>query len=202
MKSDSKVFSVLANAGGVLGKSLIAGFAGTVAITISQMIEMQITKRNMSNAPVIVGGKTLGVEPRKKAVEEKEKANSQEDKASEKVQQQVAQNKEKFSQIMHFGYGTGWGVFRGALDVAGLRGPIASAAHFGAIWGTAQVMLPTVAGSKPINKWPAGQIAIDVLHHSVYAFAAGAVYDGMRRAESTSSEKKSKFCLSKIFRCS
>lgn len=181
--AEDTFFTGLSKAGGALGKGIIAGFAGTVAITISQMIEMQITKRSMSNAPVVVGGKTLGVEPRGQAELEKEKVQSEEDEASEEVQQKVEANQEKFGQLMHFGYGTGWGVFRGALDLAGLHGPLADLTHFGAIWGAAQVMLPAAAGSPPITEWSAKEIAIDVMHHAVYACAVGLTYDAMRKAE-------------------
>lgn len=181
--AENTFFTGLAKAGGALGKGLIAGFAGTVAITISQMIEMQITKREMSNAPVTVAGKALGVEPRGQAQQEKEKAQSDSDEASERVQQKVEANAGKFGQLMHFSYGTGWGVFRGALDLAGVRGPLADLSHFAAIWGAAQVMLPAAAGTPPITQWSAKEIAIDVMHHAVYACAVGLTYDAMRKAE-------------------
>lgn len=84
---------------------------------------------------------------------------------------------------MHFSYGTGWGVFRGALDLTGVHGAVADLVHFGAIWGAAQVMLPAAAGSPPITEWSPKQIAMDVMHHAVYACAAGLTYDAMRRAE-------------------
>lgn len=183
MTDNSVFFSSLAKAGGAIGKGLVAGFAGTVAITISQMIEMQITHRESSNAPVVVGGKALGVETRGKAAQEKEKAQSGTDEASEEVKEKVEANEGKFAQIMHFSYGTGWGVFRGALDLAGLHGPLADLTHFGAIWGAAQVMLPAAAGSPPITKWAPKTIAIDVMHHAVYACAVGLTYDAMRKAE-------------------
>ena len=192
MSGSNVFFSSLANAGGALGKGLIAGFAGTVAITISQMIEMQITNRSMSNAPAKVGGKTLGVEPRGKAEQAKEKAQSDDDKVSESVEQKVEANQERFAQIMHFSYGTGWGVFRGALDLAGLHGPLADLVHFGAIWGTAQVMLPANDVSKPITEWTPKQIAVDVFHHAVYACATGLVYKAMRDAEKKK-KKKNRF---------
>lgn len=191
MTDNSALFSTLAKAGGALGKGLIAGFAGTVAITISQMIEMQITKREMSNAPVAVGGKVLGVEPRGKARQEKEKAQSDGDEASEEVQQKVTANEQKLSQIIHFSYGTGWGVFRGALDMAGVQCPLADLFLFGAIWGTEQVMLPSVAGSPPITQWSPKQIAIDVMHHAVYACAVGLTYDAMKKTEKI--KRKSSF---------
>jgi hypothetical protein len=177
MTNNSEFFTSLAKIGGALGKGLIAGFAGTVAITISQMIEMQITNRSMSNAPVTVGGKALGVEPRGKAELEKEKENSNKDE--EKLKEKVEASKGRFSQIIHITYGTSWGLCRGVLDLAGIRGIPASLIHFGAVWGTEQIMLPAAGASKPITKWPAKQIASDVLHHVVYTIAAGAVYDAM-----------------------
>lgn len=99
-------------------------------------------------------------------------------------------NQQKFNRLVHFSYGTNWGVFRGALDLAGLHGPLADLVHFGAIWGTAQVMLPSATQTPPITEWSAKQIAIDVLHHAVYACAAGLTYKAMRDAEK---KKKRKF---------
>ncbi len=177
--SSNTFFNTLSVAGGAIGRGLIAGLAGTVAITISQMIEMQITGRGASNAPVTVAGKALGVEPKGEAELEVEKQNGDSDKDEEQLEEKVEANEGKFSQIMHYSYGTGWGVFRGALDLAGLRGPVATLVHFGGVWGAAQVMLPAAGASKPITEWPAGQIASDVLHHAVYAIAAGLVYDAM-----------------------
>jgi hypothetical protein len=46
MSNNTGFFASLAKVSGVLGKGLIAGFAGTAAITLSQMIEMQITGRH------------------------------------------------------------------------------------------------------------------------------------------------------------
>ncbi|MGK7389663.1 MAG: hypothetical protein ACNS60_04905 [Candidatus Cyclobacteriaceae bacterium M2_1C_046] len=181
MRGNSAFFSSLAKVANSLGKGLIAGFAGTVAITISQMIEMQITKRSMSDAPVKVGGDVLGVEPKGKAELEKKKQASDQNKSPKKVKETVEANKEKFSQLMHFGYGTGWGVARSTLDLMGVQGLTASMIHFGGIWGTAAVMLPAKNAAPPITEWPAKEIAIDALHHAVYAFATGIVYDAMKK---------------------
>lgn len=177
--SDNKFFISLSKVGGAIGRGLIAGLAGTVAITISQMIEMKLNGRGSSDAPMKVAGKALGVEPRGKAdlkaAQAEDNNNQQEDKLEEKVEA----NKERFSQLIHFAYGASWGVARGVLDLAGLRGAPASLAHFGAVWGTALVMLPAAGAAKPVTKWPGDQLAIDILHHAVYAAAAGAVYDAM-----------------------
>jgi hypothetical protein len=44
-------------------------------------------------------------------------------------------------------YGTAWGIFRGALDVAGLRGVAASLVHLIAVLGAEQALLPVYAGA-------------------------------------------------------
>ena len=45
-----------AEVAGAIGKGLMAGAAGTLAITLSQMIEMKITKRKPSTAPADAAG--------------------------------------------------------------------------------------------------------------------------------------------------
>lgn len=188
--SDKKLFIGLSKAGGALGRGLIAGFAGTVAITISQMIEMKITGRGQSDAPMTVAGKVMGVEPRGKAALETEKQKEGSDQEEDKLEEKVEENKGKFSQIIHFTYGTSWGICRGVLDLVGLRGASACLIHFGAIWGAEQVMLPAAGAAKPITKWPAKQIASDVLHHAIYAIAAGAVYDAMPKGHYGSRKRR------------
>ncbi len=135
-----------------VGKGLLAGLIGTAAITASTMIEMKLRKRAPSSAPAEAAGKVLGVEP----VNEEEKA--------------------RFSNLVHWGYGAMWGVARGILGTAGLNGPAATMAHFGAVWGAALVMLPALEVSPPVEEWKAEALAIDALHHLVYSTATGLAY--------------------------
>jgi hypothetical protein len=172
-------FSSMSKAGNILGKGLIAGLFGTVAITISQLIEMKITKRDESTAPVKVGGEVMGVEPKGLADQEKQKSKSENGEASKFTKEVVETNEQRFGQLMHFGYGTSWGVARGLLNATGLHGWPATLIHFGAVWSTALIMLPKTGASEPITKWTPQQITIDVLHHAVYAITAGIVYDKM-----------------------
>ena len=183
MPDNTAVFKPLAKAGGAIGKGLLAGFAGTVAMTLAQMVEMKITGRSMSTMPADVGGKALGVEPRGKADLEKEKATSGNGDAPEDLKTEMEANQERFNMIMHLSYGSSWGIARGALDLAGMRGLPASLVHFGAVWATAQVMLPAATKTPPITEWSPRQIASDAFFHAVYALAAGAVYDAMSKAE-------------------
>lgn len=114
-----------------MGAVLLQALQVLWAITISQMIEMKITGRGQSNAPMMVAGKALGVEPKGKAALEVEKQKNDSGKDGEQLEEKVEANKGKFSQIIHFTYGTSWGICRGVLDLAGLRGVPATLLHFG-----------------------------------------------------------------------
>jgi hypothetical protein len=141
--------------GSAIGKGLLAGIAATAAITLSQMIEMKITKREASDAPVKVAEDTAGIKPA------------------------TPQEKQQLSQELHWSYGTAWGVARGLIGLTGLKGIPATLVHFGAVWGTALIMLPKHDAAKPIYEQEPKTIAIDALHHGVYAIAAGLVYDAL-----------------------
>ena len=135
------------------GKGLFAGLAGTLAITASQMIEMKIRGREPSSSPADAAGKVLGVAPTGE------------------------EEKQRFSQIVHFGYGTAWGGVRGLLAAMGLPAPAATAIHFAAVSGAAMIMLPALKVAPPVSEWGTEEIAVNTLHHLVYALAAGAAYE-------------------------
>ncbi|MBD1392206.1 hypothetical protein [Mucilaginibacter glaciei] len=141
--------------GSAIGKGLLAGIAATAAMTLSQMIEMKITKREPSDATLKVAEETAGVKPASR------------------------EEKTQLSNEIHWSYGTAWGVARGLIGLTGLKGIPAALVHFGAVWGTAVIMLPKHDASKPINEQKPKDIAIDVLHHGVYAVTAGLVYDAL-----------------------
>ena len=136
-----------------IGKGLVAGFAGTVAMTASSTLEQHLRKRAASQAPAAATAKVLGI-----AEFESEAA------------------KQRFSFLSHWGYGTGWGVVRAAFGAV-LPPRAATAAHLAAIWGNEQVMLPALDVAPPITMWGGKEIAIDAWHHVVYATATGAAYE-------------------------
>lgn len=145
--------NALGEIGSALGRGLLAGISATAVMTISQMIEMKITKREPSDAPVKVAEDTVGVEPATKA------------------------DTEKLSQELHWAYGTSWGIARGLIGLTGLKGLPATLVHFTAVWGTSLIMLPMHKAAKPITKQKPQDIAVDAFHHAVYAITAGVVYD-------------------------
>lgn len=152
-----KKSSAVADLGTAIGVGLLAGLAGTAAITVSQMIEMKITGRKPSNTPVEAVSKVLDMD----AVSEEKKP--------------------KVSERIHWAYGTTWGVARGVLSLIGLKGRTADLAHFASVWGASLVMLPKLKLAPPIQEEEPKMIAIDILHHAVYAIAAGLVYDAILR---------------------
>lgn len=154
MKSSSHESTALGKLGAAVGKGLIAGLAGTVAITISQMIEMKITNRKPSNAPADAVEKALHIEA-------------------------TPGNKEDFSNEVHWMYGTSWGVMRGLLSLAGITGFAATTLHLASIWGTAATIQPQLDIAPPLSEWDPKDIAIDIFHHAVYAIVAGLVYDAI-----------------------
>lgn len=111
-----------------VGKGLFAGAIGTAAMTASSTLEMKLQNRTGSSAPA-AAAKVLGVKP----VDEQAEA--------------------RFANIVHWGYGIGWGSVRGLLGVAGLSGPAATVAHFATVWGSEQVMLPALDVAPPITEW-------------------------------------------------
>jgi hypothetical protein len=136
-----------------IGKGLLAGFAGTAAMTISSTLEARLRGRPASSAPARATAKVLGIK---------------------EFEDDVAHA--RFSDLSHWGYGTGWGIVRGLLGATGMPAGTATALHGGAVWGSAQVALPAMEIAPPVVFWPREEIAIDLLHHAVYAAATGAAF--------------------------
>jgi hypothetical protein len=136
-----------------IGRGLVAGVAGTAAMTISSTVEARLRGRAFSTAPARATAKALGI------------ASFDSDLAQA-----------RWNDLSHWGYGTGWGVLRGLLGATGLSPRAATVAHGAAIYGAAQVTLPALEVVPPSIFWGAREVAIDAFHHAVYAAATGAAY--------------------------
>ena len=137
-----------------IGRGLVAGFAGTAAMTVSSTLEAKVRGREPSSAPARATAKVLGI----KEFED-------------------ARASARFNDISHWGYGTSWGVLSGLLAASGMTPKAASAAHGAAIYGAAQVTLPALDIAPPAVFWSKREIGIDAFHHAVYAAATGAAYE-------------------------
>ncbi len=149
-----------------IGRGLIAGLAGTAAITISSTIEMKLRKRPASTTPGKVGGKVLGVKPRNQ------------------------EGMKRFSNAIHWDYGMSWGLFLTVTDLLGMQQTPASIAHFATVWGAALAILPAADAAKPITEWSTEEIAIDILHHALYAAAAGLTYNALLPSNENTEESE------------
>jgi hypothetical protein len=135
-----------------VGAGLFAGPAGTAAMTVSSTIEGRLRKRGASAAPADAAGKVLGVQPRNPA------------------------GRARFSNVVHWSYGTSWGAARGLIGTTGLSGGPATAVHFAVVWGWSLVMLPALRVAPPPWQQPPLELGIDALHHVVYAGATSAAW--------------------------
>src|SRR3954465_7134892 len=141
-----------------IGRGLVAGVVGTAAMTVSSTVEAKLRRRPFSTAPADAAAKVLGIRG-----STAEAAHS------------------RFSNLVHWGYGTGWGLPRALLGMNGRSAPRATAAHLAALGGSGEVMLPGVSVAPPIRFWGREEIAIDGFHHAVYALSTAAAYEALKR---------------------
>jgi hypothetical protein len=141
-----------------IGRGLVAGLAGTAAMTISSTLEARLRGRPPSTAPARATAKMLGIK---------------------EFDSDLA--RARFNDLSHWGYGTGWGIVRGLLAAAGLSPKAATLAHGAAVYGAEQVTLPALDVAPPAIFWSKQEIAIDAFHHAVYAAATGLAYQLIER---------------------
>ncbi|HLL69302.1 MAG TPA: hypothetical protein VK453_26845 [Micromonosporaceae bacterium] len=141
---------------GAVGRGMIAGAVGTVAMTVTQRAEMALTDRKPSTVPGQVGAHLIpGRDPDNDA----------------DVQQLNAG--------VHWGHGISMGAVRGLLRAAGLSGPAASAAHFALLWVSDVVLYKSLGIAEAPWRWTGREITTDLAHKGVYAAVTGAAYDAL-----------------------
>jgi hypothetical protein len=142
-----------------IGNGLAAGAVGTAFMTVSTTIEMRLRSRPPSDVPARAAAKVLGMQPTGEAAQK------------------------RFATLVDWGYGTGWGAVRGLIGALGLEGRSACLLFFCEVWGSELVMLPALdIGVPPVWRWGGEEVAIDALHHVVYATATSLAYERLERA--------------------
>ena len=144
-------------AAGNLGKGLVAGVLGTIAITISQQIEMEKSGRQPSNTPILAAQKVFQINP----------------------QNEIAEK--KLNNMVHYAYGTSLGLIRGILSILGIKGIIATLMHISIVQALSMIILPKLKIAPPASEWDRKTILNELMHHSVYGIAAGLSFDWMNR---------------------
>jgi len=142
-----------------IGKGLVAGAAGTVAITASQLLAQRVLGQEESSAPADAVEKLIGVEPKDEGA------------------------KRRLGMLTHFVYGAGWGIPRALMELFGLRGWSATGVHFGMVQGSG-TMLPALDIGPAPTEIPPKELGIEAVHHAVYAVTTGLVLEAIdRRSE-------------------
>lgn len=142
---------VLGRLADAVGRGILAGAAGTVAMTASGTVERIVREGARGAPPAEAAGPAGGIEP---PVDEEAEV--------------------PLSNLARWAYGIGWGAVRGLLAPLGPVG--ATAAHLALVWGTALAMLPRLGVAPSARGWSAAELGIDLLHHAVYATATGLAY--------------------------
>jgi hypothetical protein len=137
-------------------RGLAAGFAGTVALTVSQRIEMSLTGRPPSDLPAQVAEGMLGIRPR-------------------------GRRREQVAFATHWVNNTASGLGRAALGAVGLRGASAAAGTFILYLGGGALLFSRLDLAPPPWSRGAGPLAVDAIHAGVYAVATSTVYELLER---------------------
>lgn len=130
---------------GRIGIGLVAGAVGTAAMTLLQMIEMKMTGREPSTTPAEAVDELADIAP-----EDEEK-------------------RERFSNLVHWSYGSSLGAVRGILASTALSPVVADSVFLGSVWGAQLIFLPALGMTAPPTEWGAKALAKDFGHHFVYA---------------------------------
>jgi hypothetical protein len=138
-----------------LWQGLVAGAAGTAAMTVGEKLEQRLTGRPSSYVPARVLARLTG------------------------LPEQPGRQPVTLNWAMHYGQGALAGVVRSLMAQAGLRGPVASA-KFTVVRLTNDQILENATGvGAPPQTWPRQELVVDVLHKTVYAFVTGLVADAL-----------------------
>nr|CAK50947.1 conserved hypothetical protein [Streptomyces ambofaciens]CAK51185.1 conserved hypothetical protein [Streptomyces ambofaciens] len=138
-----------------LWQGLVAGTAGVLAMTLGEKAEQRLSGRRDSHVPARTLERLTG------------------------MREYPGRQPVPVNLAMHVGQGALLGVLRSVMAHAGLRGPWSSAKFTVVRLTTDQILENATGVGAPPQTWPRRELVVDVLHKSVYAFAAGVVADAL-----------------------
>jgi hypothetical protein len=138
---------------GAIGLGLLAGTVGTVALTLAEKIEMQISGRELSTVPGQVGAKVIGRDAQ--------------------ADPQVA---ERLNPVVHWVHGISMGAVRGLLGFAGLGFLPATGVFFLVVWGGDVLLYRALGIAKMPWSWSGPELAADLWGKGVYVVATSAAF--------------------------
>jgi hypothetical protein len=145
---------------GALGKGLVAGAAGTAAMTAYQAAVANARDSEPSTIPAEVAKRVVrGVLHRDVSEERTELLNN----------------------AMHWAYGTGWGGIYGLAQATIHARTVRHGVVFGAlVWGASLVQLPAMQLAPPVWDTPPAEAGLDASYHLVYGVAVASAFAALR----------------------
>jgi hypothetical protein len=149
----------------VAARGAAAGAAGTVAMTLGELLEQRLTHRPDSYVPAHTLARLLGLR----------------DPDADRPARNWA---------MHLGTGASVGILRAVMARANLRGPAASFLHTWVRLSVDQTLENGTGAGAPPPSWPRRELVIDVAHKASYSFATGVIADRLIAPRATSSQRR------------
>ena len=143
-------------------RSVLAGTAGTAALTLSYAAERRL--RPLHKGPLdyddsLVPGQIVA--------------------AIMRLPHRTAREYQQLGTALRWGYGSAFGLAHGLLRRR-IREPAASAIFGGALIGATFSLFPLLGNTPPPWRWPADVIATSLGTHAAYVFTVANVDDGLR----------------------
>lgn len=141
---------------GAATRGLVAGAAGTAVMTLAQSVYYKSQGTEPSSTPAEVAKRIIrGLFHR--TVDEG--------------------RTELLNNLMHWSYGSSWGISYGLVQGTFRRRAFPSGLSFGtAVWGASLVHLPAMKLAPPVWEYPPSQLASDAGFHLIYGAATAAAY--------------------------
>ncbi len=146
-------------------RGALGGLAGTAVMTLGEKLEQRVTGRPNSHVPGRTLAHLLGL-------------------------RRPDRDRLGCNLAMHFGTGVLLGAVRGVMSAANLRGPRASLMHAPIRLSTDQTLENLTGVGAPPWTWPRDELAIDLLHKTVYSLATGVAVDALVRPAPGSSVER------------
>jgi hypothetical protein len=135
-----------------LGVGLAAGLVGTVAMTVSETLEMRATSREPSTVPGQVGTKLLG-------------------------RSGDPDSPKRLNTPVHWAHGITLGGLRGLLGLTALGPVLATVVHYGAVWGGDALLYRSLGIAAWPWQWKRQELLADLFHKGVYAVVTSVTFE-------------------------
>jgi hypothetical protein len=154
-----------------VGRGVVAGIAGTAGMTAYQLAVRKARGQRL-DTPV---PRTWADAPAPAQVAKKAAELAGKPRAVTKKDVPLVTN------VMHWGYGTWWGIVYGLAARRSKADPVTDAAVLGAsLWAAAYAQLAPLGIYEPPWKYPPQELALDLSYHLVYGAGVAAAWAAFR----------------------